>query len=153
MLQAAREYVGQDLHVPVAMGAKALSGGHPVLVDHAQRSKAHMFGIVIARKGEGMVRIQPAMIGMATFISAAESQHRVLGCVAELIPPSPLNMGPLSPEVTASVTVIRGQGGKPLAWPYLPDTAQQQQHQDQRRRQLPEGMFEKRKMIEMKSRM
>ena len=65
-----------------------------------------------------MVGIQPAVIGMATFVRTTESQHSLLGCRAEVIPPVPGNRAELSPEVTASVVMLGGQGADEVLMGY-----------------------------------
>src|SRR6266700_7273062 len=47
VLERTFENVGDDLHVAVPVRTEALTGAHPVLVDHAQGSKAHLLWIVI----------------------------------------------------------------------------------------------------------
>src|SRR5258706_6795944 len=48
--ELAFEHVAQDFHVAVAVRAEALARLHAVLVDHAQRSAAHVRGIVVVRE-------------------------------------------------------------------------------------------------------
>src|SRR5689334_3294614 len=59
--------IGDDLHVTVGMSRKTFFWLDPVLIDNPQLSEAHMFRIVITGEGEGVVGIQPAMIGMSPF--------------------------------------------------------------------------------------
>jgi hypothetical protein len=65
MLQSARDHVRNDLHVSVGVRAKPLARAHPVLIDHEERLEAHMAGVVVAGEGEGVVGIEPAVIGVA----------------------------------------------------------------------------------------
>ena len=63
--QFTRQHVADDLHVAVAMGAKAGAGRNAVFVDDAQVAKAHVTGVVVAGKREAVEGLQPAMIGIA----------------------------------------------------------------------------------------
>ena len=73
--EPAFEHVADDLHVLVAMGAKARARGDMVFIDHAQVAKAHVARIVIARKREAVVRAQPAVVCMAAFAGFAQGDH------------------------------------------------------------------------------
>lgn len=75
VLQLARQDVGQNLHVLVAVHAEAAARLHAILVQHAQRPKAHVSFIIIVREGEGVIGIQPAVVGVAPVLSATHSQH------------------------------------------------------------------------------
>ena len=50
------------------MRAKAHSGLYGIVIKYAKHAKIHALGVVVIGKTEGVVRIQPAMIGMATCI-------------------------------------------------------------------------------------
>ena len=73
--QFAFQNVAQDLHVAVSVGSKAASFGYAVFVDHAQRAIAHVLGVVIVGKRKCVVRIEPAVVGMASFVTLAYCQH------------------------------------------------------------------------------
>ena len=49
--------------------------GYAVLVDDAQRAIAHVLRVVIVGERKRVVRIQPAVVGMASFVTLANSQH------------------------------------------------------------------------------
>src|SRR6266571_6811648 len=73
--ERAFEHIADDFHVAVAVRAEAGTGLHPVLVDHAQHAVAHVARIVIIGEREAVVRIEPAVIGMAAFAAAAQLDH------------------------------------------------------------------------------
>jgi hypothetical protein len=75
MRELAVEHVADDLHVAVAVRAEALPGRDPVLVDHAQRAEAHVRRVVVAGERERVVRLQPAVVGEAALVAAAQGQH------------------------------------------------------------------------------
>ena len=63
--KVARQHVADDLHVPVAMGAKPGTGRDAVFIDHPQIAPAHESRVVITRKGKTMKGFEPAMVGVA----------------------------------------------------------------------------------------
>ena len=67
VLQRAAQHVSDDFHVAMRMGAEALARHDEVVVDDAQAAKAHPMRIVIIREAEGVIRVEPAMIGVAPF--------------------------------------------------------------------------------------
>jgi len=77
--QPALQHVGDDLHVAVAVGAKAGAGRDPVFVDHAQIAPAHVRRVVVVGKRKRVVALQPAVIGVATFGAAADVHGALLG--------------------------------------------------------------------------
>ena len=56
------------------MRPEALPRSNPVIVDDAQGAKAHVRRVVIVREGEGVIAVEPAVIGMATFIGSSDIQ-------------------------------------------------------------------------------
>ena len=62
----ARQDISDDLHVLMAMGTKALSGGHTVFVDDSQIAPAHELRVVVIGKREGMKGLEPATVSLAT---------------------------------------------------------------------------------------
>ena len=64
-VERALEHVGDDLHVAVRVGAEALAGRDAVVVDHAQRAEAHVLGVVVVGEREGVVGVEPAVVGVA----------------------------------------------------------------------------------------
>jgi len=87
--QFAFEHVTDDLHVAVAMPAEALAGRHPVLVDHPQVAEAHVFPVVVIGKGKTVLRLEPAMVGMAAVFGLAYPDHGNL----------PIGWRPVRPEL------------------------------------------------------
>ncbi|MNT22915.1 hypothetical protein D3C72_1583170 [compost metagenome] len=75
VLERAVEHDRDDLHVRVAVGAEALAGRDAVLVDHPQHREAHVGGIVVVGEREGVVGVEPAVIGMAALVAGAKGQH------------------------------------------------------------------------------
>ena len=65
VLEGAFQDVGDDLHVPMAVGIKAGGGFDAIFIDHAQRAKAHMAGIVILAERERVTAVEPAKIGLS----------------------------------------------------------------------------------------
>ena len=75
MRELSFEYVADDLHVAMAVRTEAHAGLHAILVDDAQRSEAHVRGIVVIGKREAVPGIQPAVLGMAPFQCFAQRDH------------------------------------------------------------------------------
>src|SRR6266849_3313560 len=73
--ERAFEHVADDFHVAVAMRADTRASLHPVLVEHAQHAVAHMARILVIREREAVVRIEPAVIGMAALGAASRLDH------------------------------------------------------------------------------
>src|SRR5688572_29597945 len=75
--QGAFQHVADDLHVAVAVGAEALARLHAVLVDHPQRAEAHVLRVVVVGEGKAVVRVEPAVVGVAPLGAAAQFRgHR-----------------------------------------------------------------------------
>ncbi len=74
VLQRAFQHVAEDLHVAVRMRAEALPRRDPVVVDDAQGAEAHVRRIVVVREGEGVMRVEPAVVGVAAFIGPSDVQ-------------------------------------------------------------------------------
>ena len=47
------------------MFSKTFATGYPVVVEHTQCTEMYPFGVIIIGKTEGMMRIEPTMIGMS----------------------------------------------------------------------------------------
>ena len=75
MRELALEHVADDLHVAVAMRAEALAGCDTILVDDAQRSELDVLRIEVVGERERMVRLQPAVIGIAALVAAPDLLH------------------------------------------------------------------------------
>ena len=73
VFQVARQRNGDNLHVVVRMLAEAHTPGHGVVVEHAQHAKIHSLGVVIPRKAERVVRIEPAVVGVPARIGAVQN--------------------------------------------------------------------------------
>ena len=67
MLQRAAENVSDDLHIAMRMHAKATTAANRIVVDHTQRTKAHLRRIIIIGKRKRVVLVEPAVVGMAAF--------------------------------------------------------------------------------------
>src|SRR5207253_9645175 len=65
------ENVRDDLHVSMGMPGKSLSRSDAVFIDDAQRAESHVVGVVVGIKRKRVVRVQPAMIGMAALVAVA----------------------------------------------------------------------------------
>jgi hypothetical protein len=63
----------------VAVGREALAGGDAVLVDDAQGAEAHVPRVVIIGEREGVVGVEPAVVGVATFVGASDEHGREHG--------------------------------------------------------------------------
>ena len=61
----AGEDVAEDFHVAVGVGAEAAAGGDVVFVDDAEGAKAHVGGVAVVGKGEGVLGVEPAVVGVA----------------------------------------------------------------------------------------
>src|SRR5262245_21242951 len=77
--ERALEDIAQDFHVAVAVGAEARAGLHAVLVDHAQGAVAHVPRIVVVGEGKAVIRVEPAVVGVAALAGAAQLDHDA-GC-------------------------------------------------------------------------
>jgi len=77
MPQGTVDDVGDNFHVPVRMHPEAHLGRDPVLVDYAQRAEMRVLGIVVVGKAEGVVGVEPAMVGVAPFVGFSNLDHRV----------------------------------------------------------------------------
>jgi hypothetical protein len=60
------------------MGAKTLSGRDPVLVDDPQRAEFNVLGVEVIGEREAVEGLQPAMVGIAAFVTASDLVHRYL---------------------------------------------------------------------------
>ena len=71
MGQLAAEDVGKDLGVAVSVRREPGQRCHPVFVKHAQGAEAGEPWILVGREREGVVAVQPAMIGASPIGGAA----------------------------------------------------------------------------------
>ncbi len=75
VLQLPFEHVSQDLDVTMYMAVEALAGLDAVLVDHAQRTVLLVHRIVVIGEREGVVRLEPAVIGITPIQAPAYFEH------------------------------------------------------------------------------
>jgi hypothetical protein len=75
VLEAPLDDVREDLHVAVRVGAEAAAGLHPVLVDDPELAEPHEAGVMVAGEGEGVVRVEPAVVGVSSLLCAPKLQH------------------------------------------------------------------------------
>ena len=61
--ELALEDIGNDFHVPVAMGAKAFAGLNPVFVNDQQGAETGVKGIVVMPERECVMGMEPSEIG------------------------------------------------------------------------------------------
>ena len=73
MLQRAFDDVGDDFHVAMRMRAEALAGRNEILVNDPQGAEIDLLRIVIIGKAEGVITVEPAMIGVARVLLISES--------------------------------------------------------------------------------
>ena len=78
MRELPREHVADDLHVAVAVGAEARARLHAVLVDHAQRAELDVLGIEVIGEREAVLRLEPAVVGVAALVAASDLVHGYL---------------------------------------------------------------------------
>ena len=77
VLERTIEYIADDLHIVMAVFCEAPARGHGVVVDHAQVRHAHVSRVVVAAEREGVIAVQPAVIGVASIDGLAYCQHHV----------------------------------------------------------------------------
>ena len=81
MRELSAEDVAEDLGVTVGVRREAGLGGDTVFVQDAEGAERHGCGIVVVCEGEGVVGIEPAMVGMTTGGGAAGGDLRVGKCL------------------------------------------------------------------------
>src|SRR3546814_711999 len=67
--------IADDFHVAMAMGAETLARLHAILVDHSQRPPMHVLGVVVVGEREAVPGVEPAVIGVATFMCGTQGDH------------------------------------------------------------------------------
>src|SRR5688572_27735297 len=77
MCELAGEHVADDLHVAVTVRAEALAGRDAILVDHAQRAELDVVRIEVVGERERVIRLEPAVIGIAALEAATDFLHDV----------------------------------------------------------------------------
>jgi hypothetical protein len=76
VLERTLQHVRQDLHVAVAVRPESLSRLDAVLVDDAQRTEAHVRGVVVLAERERVPAVEPAEIGAAARVRESRRDHR-----------------------------------------------------------------------------
>ena len=77
MRELAGQHVADDLHVAVTVRAEALAGSDAILVDHAQRAELDVLRIEVVGERERVVRLEPAVIGIAALEAPTDFLHDV----------------------------------------------------------------------------
>src|SRR5262249_2626737 len=75
VLQRPFQNIGDDLHIAVSVGIEAAAGAYAIFVDHAQRTEAHVFRIVVMAEREGMTAIQPPKIVAPALLGMSHLDH------------------------------------------------------------------------------
>src|ERR1700722_10036186 len=78
----ALQHIAQNLHIAVRVRSKSTPLRHTVFIDHTQRTISHVLRIMIVGKRKRMVRIQPSMVGVASLVTLANSQHNASSLTA-----------------------------------------------------------------------
>ena len=85
--QAAAQGNTDDFHVVVRVHPEAPAARHHVVVEYPQRAEVHPLGILVIGETEGMVRIEPAVVGVAPGSGAVKHAfsraHFLVGQVVE----------------------------------------------------------------------
>ena len=76
VLHLAIKHVGDNFHIPVGVGAKAVAGGHAVFVDHPQRAEAHVVGVHVIGERKRVVRAQPAVVCVAPLVGTTNLHEK-----------------------------------------------------------------------------
>ena len=61
-----------DLHIVMRMLAEAHTAFHRIVVQYAEDTKMHPFGVVVTREAEAMVALEPSVVGGAAGSSWVE---------------------------------------------------------------------------------
>src|SRR5436309_8632004 len=75
VLEHALEDEGEDLHVAVRVGAEALPGIDPVLVDDPQHAEPHVSRVVVAVEGEAVAAGETGEAGRAAVTGGADGER------------------------------------------------------------------------------
>ena len=86
VLERTTDDVTDDFEVTMRMRAETLAALNAVFIDHPQAAESDVLRVVIIRERKGVVTVQPAVIGMATFVGSANFNH---GRIVWLANPSP----------------------------------------------------------------
>lgn len=71
MRQLATQQVAEDLGVAMRVRGEAGAARDAVLVEHAQRAEGHVALVIVVGKAEGVIGVQPAVVGVAARAAAA----------------------------------------------------------------------------------
>src|SRR5207244_3498909 len=75
VLQCAAEDVGDDFHVAMRMRSETLSRHYEIVVDDAQAAETHPLRVVIIGEAESVIRVEPTVFGVASFICFSYFHH------------------------------------------------------------------------------
>ena len=75
MRDGASAHIRHDLHVAVRVRRESLLGGDLIVVPHADAAPAHASRITVAREGEMMTGVEPAVVGVAERIEFSDVDH------------------------------------------------------------------------------
>ena len=67
MRQGARVHPGENFHVVVRMHTEALTTAEAVLIDDAQRAKAHVARVMVVVETKAVLGVQPGILKSAAF--------------------------------------------------------------------------------------
>ena len=73
--ELAIEHVADDLHVAMAVSAESLAGRDTILVEHAQGAERDMLLVDVIGEGKTVIRVEPAVIGVAALSAAPGDFH------------------------------------------------------------------------------
>jgi hypothetical protein len=59
----------------MGVGRESAPGCNPVLIENAQVAEAHVLGVIISVKREGIVGIKPPMGGMTALVGMPKPNH------------------------------------------------------------------------------
>ena len=74
VLKLTAEHVSDDFHVAMRMRAEAHAGHDEIVVDDAQAAITHPFRVIIIGEAERVIRVEPAVVGVASFICFPNSR-------------------------------------------------------------------------------
>ena len=75
VLERAADNVTDDFEIAMRMRAETLAPLHAVFVDHPQAAESDVLRVVVIGEGKRVMTVQPAVIGMATFVGSANFNH------------------------------------------------------------------------------
>jgi len=73
--QRALQNIGEDLHIAMPVPSKPSARGDAILINHKQAPEAHELWVIIIGKRKRVVRVEPAMVGMAPLVTSANLYH------------------------------------------------------------------------------